>query len=166
MQYRASKLASYIATLDFIETKKPHFSVVTLHPVYVFGQNLLQTSPDEISGTNEMLFKSLYSKEPSFAPYRGVHINDVAAAHIRALDLADAPISSYLLSGKERTWEEVLAFANSKFPEAEFKAKPKSGERVIVETARAEAELGFSSWKEMEEQVTDVVEQQLKLRSA
>jgi nucleoside-diphosphate-sugar epimerase len=166
MQYRASKLASYIATLDFIETKKPHFSVVTLHPVYVFGQNLLQTSPDEISGTNEMLFKSLSSKEPSFAPYRGVHINDVAAAHIRALDLADAPISSYLLSGKERTWEEVLAFANSKFPEAEFKAKPKSGERVIVETARAEAELGFSSWKEMEEQVTDVVEQQLKLRSA
>lgn len=165
MQYRASKLASYIATLDFIETKKPRFSVVTLHPVYVFGPNLLQTSSDEISGTNEMLFTSLYSEEPSFVPYRGVHIDDVAAAHIRALDLADRPISSYLLSAKDRTWEEVLAFANSKFPEANFTAKPKSGERVIVETARAEAELGFSSWKEMEEQVTDVVEQQLKLRS-
>ena len=54
----------------------------------------------------------------------------------------------------------------SKFPEAGFTAKPKSGERVIVETARAEAELGFSSWKEMEEQVVDVVEQQLKLCDA
>lgn len=113
-----------------------------------------------------MLFKSLYSEEPSFVPYRGVHVDDVAAAHIKALDLADAPIKSYLLSGKDRTWEEVLAFANSKFPGAGFKAKPKSGEKVVVETALAEAELGFSSWKEMERQVTDVVEQQLKLRSA
>jgi nucleoside-diphosphate-sugar epimerase len=166
MQYRASKLASHIATLDFVETEKPHFSVVTLHPVYVFGKNLLQTSADEISGTNEMLFKSLYSEEPSFVPYRGVHIDDVAAAHIRALDIAAAPVSSYLLSAKSRNWEEVLAFAKSKFPEADFTAKPKSGEQVIVETAHAEAELGFSSWKEMEEQVVDVVEQQFKLRDA
>ena len=166
MQYRASKLASYIATLDFIEAKKPHFSVVTLHPVYVFGQNLLQTSADEISGTNEMLFKSLFSEEPLFSPYRGVHIDDVAAAHVRALDLAAVPVSSYLLSAKDRTWEEVLAFAKSKFPKAGFTAKPKSGERVIVDTPRAEAELGFSSWKEMEEQVVDVVEQQLKLCDA
>ena len=59
----------------------------------------------------------------------------------------------------------MLTFANSKFPKAGFTAKLKSGERVIVNTALAEAELGFSSWKEMEEQVTDVVEQQLKLRS-
>lgn len=166
MQYRASKLASHVATLDFVETEKPQFSVVTLHPVYVFGRNLLQTSADEISGTNEMLFKSLFSEEPLFSPYRGVHIDDVAAAHVRALELAVAPISSYLLSAKDKTWEEVLAFAKSKFPEAGITAKPKFGERVIVQTARAEAELGFSSWKEMEEQVVDVVEQQLKLRDA
>ena len=166
MQYRASKLAAHIATLDFVENEKPHFSVVTLHPVYVFGQNLLQTSADEMSGTNEMLFKSLFSKEPLVSPYRGVHIDDVAAAHVRALNLPAAPISSYLLSARDRTWEEVFDFVKSKFPEAGFTGKPKSGERVTVETARAEAELGFSSWKEMEEQVVDVVEQQFKLRDA
>jgi nucleoside-diphosphate-sugar epimerase len=165
-QYRASKIASYTATLDFVETKKPHFSVVTLHPVYVFGRNLLQTSADELSGTNAMLFGSLYSEEPLFAPYRGVHVDDVAEAHIRSLNLADAPVSSFLLSGKTRTWEEVLDFANKKYPGAGFKTKPKSGDELIVVTARAEAELGFSSWKEMEVQVSDVVEQQLQLRSA
>ena len=113
-----------------------------------------------------MLFESLYSEEPRFAPYRGVHVDDVAEAHIRSLNLADAPVSSFLLSGKNRTWEEVLNFANKKYPGAGFKTKPKSGDELIVVTTRAEAELGFSSWKEMEVQVSDVVEQQLQLRSA
>lgn len=132
--------------------------------MYVFGRNLLQTSADELSGTNAMLFGSLYSDEPRFAPYRGVHVDDVAEAHIKALNLADAPVSSFLLAGKNRTWEEVLDFANKKYPGAGFKAKPKSGNELIVLTGRAEAELGFSSWKEMEVQVSDVIEQQLKLR--
>jgi hypothetical protein len=34
-----------------------------------------------------MLFGSLYTKEPLCAPYRGMHVLDVAEAHIRALDL-------------------------------------------------------------------------------
>jgi len=150
--------------LEFVETKKPHFSVVTLHPVYVFGRNLLQTSPDELSGTNSMLFRSFLSKEPLFAPYRGVHVDDVADAHIRALTLADAAVTSFLLSGKDRTWEEVLDFVKGKYPNAGFETKPKSGDLLIVKTARAEAELGFTSWKEMEAQVSDVIEQQLELR--
>jgi nucleoside-diphosphate-sugar epimerase len=163
-QYRASKIASYLATLTFVETKKPHFSVVTLHPVYVFGRNILQTSADEISGTNKMLYTSLVSASPLFAPYRGVHIDDVASAHIRALSLPDAPVSSYLLSAKARTWEEVMDFVKQKFPEEKFKMEPKGGDLLIVKTEKAEEELGFKSWKEMEVQVCDVIEQQIELR--
>jgi len=111
-----------------------------------------------------MLFRSFVSEEPLFAPYRGVHVDDVADAHIRALTLADAPVSSFLLSGTDRTWEEVLNFVKGKYPDAGFKTKPKSGDLLVVKTARAEAELGFSSWKEMEAQVSDVIEQQLELR--
>ena len=113
-----------------------------------------------------MLFRSLLSEEPLFAPFRGVHVDDVADAHIRALSLADAPISSFLLSGKDRTWEEVLNFVNDKYPKAGFKTKPKSGDLLVVKTDRAKAELGFSSWKEMETQVSDVIEQQLDLGGA
>jgi nucleoside-diphosphate-sugar epimerase len=150
--------------LNFVETKKPHFSVVTLHPVYVFGRNILQTSPDELSGTNKMLYNSFLSASPLFAPYRGVHIDDVASAHIKALTIPDAPISSFLLSAKARKWEEVLEFANSKFPEEKFKTEPKGGDLLIVKTERAEKELGFERWKEMEVQVADVIEQQIELR--
>lgn len=164
-QYQASKLAAHTATLDYVSSHKPHYSVVTLHPVFVFGENLLQTTAEELGGTNGMLFGSLYAKEPMFAPYRGVHVLDVAEAHIRALSLNDAPVESFLLSGKDRSWEEVLDFARKEFPEAGFQAEPKTGDRWFVNTTRAEAKLGFENWREMEVQVRDVVEQQLKLRS-
>lgn len=163
-QYQASKLAAHTATLDFVETKKPHFSVVTLHPVFVFGQNLLQTKADEIAGTNGMLFGSLYSEKPMFAPYRGVHVLDVAEAHVKALTLPEAPVSSFLLSAKDRSWEEVLAFAKKEFPGAGFKAEAITGEAWNVDTTLAREKLGFETWREMEEQIRDTVTQQLKLR--
>jgi UDP-glucose 4-epimerase len=112
-----------------------------------------------------MLFRSLLSEEPLFAPYRGVHIDDVANAHIRALTLANTtPVSSFLLSAKARTWEEVMEFVHEKFPEQGFRTQPKEGDLLIVETARAEKELGVEEWKGMEVQVCDVVEQQIELR--
>jgi len=165
-QYQASKLAAHTATLDYVSSKKPHYSVVTIHPVFVFGHNILQSSADELGGTNGMLFGSLYAKEPMFAPYRGVHVLDVAEAHIRALDLDGAPVSSFLVSGKDRPWEEVLEYARKEFPDAGFQTEPKAGDRWFVHTDRAEAQLDFKTWREMEEQVKDVVAQQLQLRSS
>ena len=165
-QYQASKLAAHTATLDYVSSKKPHYSVVTIHPVFVFGHNILQSSADELGGTNGMLFGSLYAKEPMFAPYRGVHVLDVAAAHIRALDLDEAPVSSFLVSGKDRPWEEVLEYVRKEFPDAGFQTEPKAGDRWFVHTDRAEAQLDFKTWREMEEQVKDVVAQQLQLRSS
>jgi nucleoside-diphosphate-sugar epimerase len=165
-QYQASKLAAHTATLDYLSSQKPRYSVVTIHPVFVFGYNILQTSADELAGTNGMLFGSLYAKEPMFAPYRDVRVLDVAEAHIRALDLEDAPMSSFLLSGKDRPWEDVLEHVKKEFPDAGFQTEPKTGDRWFVDTTRAEAQLGFKTWREMEVQVKDVVSQQLELRSS
>jgi nucleoside-diphosphate-sugar epimerase len=164
-QYHASKLAAHTATLDYISDHKPDYTVVTIHPVFVFGENLLQTTAGELGGTNGMLFGSLYSKESPTASYRGVHVLDVAEAHIRALSLDDAPIASFLLASKGKSWEEVMDFAKNEFPEAGFETKSKAGDLWSVDTTRAEAHLGFKEWREMEEQVRDVVQQQLKLRS-
>ncbi|KAI5207100.1 NAD dependent epimerase/dehydratase family protein [Aureobasidium subglaciale] len=163
-QYQASKIASYLATLDFIETKRPHFDVVTIHPVFVYGNNILQTTPEELAGTNGMLFGSLYAEKPMFAPYQGVHVLDVAEAHVKALSLPQAPISSFLLSGKHRSWAEVLEFVNSEFPNAGVKVEATDGDSWNVDTTLAEKTLGFEKWREMEEQVRDVMVQQMKLR--
>jgi nucleoside-diphosphate-sugar epimerase len=108
-QYQASKLAAHTATLEHISDKKPNYSIVTIHPVFVFGENLSQTTAEELGGTNAALFGSLYSKEPIFTAYRGVHVLDVAEAHIRALSLDDAPIARVGLG--RRFW--ILRIASS-----------------------------------------------------
>jgi nucleoside-diphosphate-sugar epimerase len=164
-QYHASKLAAHTASLDFIDEKKPHFSVVTLHPVFVFGPNLLQKRADELSGTNAMLFGSLYSPEPMFAPYRGVHVVDVAEAHIKALSLPEAPVSSFLLAAKERSWDDIIEYVKKGFPTAGIKVSPKAGHGWKVDTTLARTVLRFETWREMETQVKDVLNQQLSLRS-
>jgi nucleoside-diphosphate-sugar epimerase len=157
-------VASYTATLNFIKSKKPKFSVVMLHPVSVFGHNLLQKISNDHSGTNAMFFGSLYAEEPMFVPLQGVHVVDVAEAHIRSLSLTEAHICSNVLSGEDRSWDDVVDYANNKYPEAGFKAKPKSAGSWAADTSRAEADLGFNSWRGMEKQLSDVVNQQLKLR--
>jgi len=111
-----------------------------------------------------MLFASLTASSPLFAPYRGVHIDDVAFAHIKALTLPETRISSFLLSAKARRWEEVIEFVKGNYPEQDFRIEDKEGELLVVETKRAERELGFREWKGMEVQVSDVVEQQIELR--
>lgn len=165
-QYQASKIASYTATLDFIEENKPQFSVVTLHPVFVYGRNLLQTKAEELTGSNGMLFGSFFADEPMFAPYRGVHVLDVAEAHIKALTLADAPVSSFLMSASDRTWEEALEFVKKEYPAVGVKVQPKDGAKWNVDTTRAREILGFETWREMEVQIKDVFDQQLQLRGA
>jgi len=57
-----------------------------------------------------------------------------------------------------------MGFVNEKYPEQDFRTEAKEGELLIVETQRAERELGLKEWKEMEVQVSDVVEQQIELR--
>lgn len=62
-------------------------------------------------------------------------------------------------SARDRTWEEVLRSVNENYLQAGFPTNSKSGDLLIVKNARAEAELVFSSWKEMRTQVSDVIEQ-------
>ena len=61
-KYHASKLLAHRATLEWVAENKPHFVVITLHPSFVFGRNLSQTSPDGVDGTNAMLWGCLDRK--------------------------------------------------------------------------------------------------------
>ncbi|KAA8643947.1 hypothetical protein EYZ11_006363 [Aspergillus tanneri] len=163
-QYHASKLASYKATMDFVRDHRPVFDVVTLHPVFVFGRSLIQESPNEISGTPELLFKTLVSETPLMEQFLGVHIDDVAGAHVRALNDGIKGFESYLLAAERRSLVELHAFVRSKYPQLEVKWEPTDSVNFSVDAAKAKKALGMS-FKGMEEQVQDVVDQQLELRN-
>lgn len=176
-QYHASKLAAHKATLDKAHSlhRRPGYTIITLHPVFVFGRSLIQESADDLDSSPGMLFKSLISEKPLVSGgFRGVHVDDVAEAHVSALRLGDDDVAgglrSYLLSGEICSWARVGRFVRERFPSVSFRLRAEEDEEGTaemggyrVDSRRAEEELGIR-FKGMQEQVVDVVEQQLEFR--
>ncbi|KAL4867217.1 hypothetical protein BDV12DRAFT_171732 [Aspergillus spectabilis] len=162
-QYHASKIASYKATLDFVREQCPHFDVITLHPVFVYGRNRTQESADQLAGTCGLLYQALLTGKLFAGQYRGVHIDDVAAAHVKVLDDSIKGQQAYLLAAPARSWEEVEAFLHQRYPDLPVKLEPKDGKGLPIDTSKAERQLG-RTFKGMEEQIGDLVDQQLALK--
>ncbi|KAB8259463.1 hypothetical protein BDV32DRAFT_159234 [Aspergillus pseudonomiae] len=162
-QYRAGKLAAHRATLEFASDHDPHFNIIMLYPTFVFGPNRLQQSASELAGTNALLFFTLMSEHPKGGQFLGAHIEDVAKAHIRALGYAAPGVSGFLLSGKRRSWSDVCKFVREEFPTMKLKLQPRDWENYTVDTSQAEKCLGLS-FRPMEDQVRDLLQQQLSFR--
>src|SRR5205085_2890885 len=99
----------------------PPFDVVYLHPSFVLGRNDAATTPAQaVQGTNAVVLAMLLGHR--FGPYAGatVHVDDVAAAHVLALDRARVPGNrSYVLScPRPTTWNDAREIARRRFPEA------------------------------------------------
>ncbi|KAL4862102.1 hypothetical protein BDV12DRAFT_203381 [Aspergillus spectabilis] len=162
-QYHASKLASYKATIDFVNEQHPQFDVATLHPVFVYGPNRVQESASELGGTNGMLYQALLTGKLFAGQYRGVHVDDVATAHVKVLNDSIKGLQPYLLAGPARPWEEVEEFVHQRYPDLPVNLEKADGTGSVVDTSKAEEELGLT-FKGMEEQVGDVIDQQLSFK--
>ncbi|KAF3384576.1 hypothetical protein F1880_001794 [Penicillium rolfsii] len=159
--YHASKLLSNNAAWSFWKNEKPHYSLVSLHPTFVLGHNVVQSSLEEL-GSNGILWKPIMTGNtgPSVA---GVHIQDVAEAHVKALnpDIPDG--SKYLLSAKPTTWKEIAQIVHRDYPHvgAKFSLEAEGGTPPFDNT-KAERELGMK-WRSWEQIIHDVMDQQLGL---
>ncbi|KAE8312084.1 hypothetical protein BDV41DRAFT_589093 [Aspergillus transmontanensis] len=123
-QYHASKIASFQTVVRYAACHKPKFSIVTLHPVFVFGASLFQESAKDLSYDNRMLIKTLYSETPGLRCLSGVHVIDVAEAHLHSLHCSITGLSSFLLASKARPWRDVHSFVQSAYPYAGFRLLP------------------------------------------
>ena len=94
----------------------------------------------------------------------GVHVEDVAQAHVKALDDSIHGFQSYLLASPRRSWSEVKAFVQKQYPSLPIKFDANDWANYTVDTTRAKADLGIE-FKGMEKQIQDLVDQQLELRS-
>ncbi|KAE8150355.1 hypothetical protein BDV25DRAFT_139921 [Aspergillus avenaceus] len=160
--YHASKLAAHRATLDFYQSSQPSFDLVTLHPVFVFGRSLVQDSA-QISGSCGILYGSLFAEKPVSGQFLGVHIDDVVEAHVRVLDDKVKGFREFLLAGERRSWGDVKAFVERRFPDLPIRLQGVDYVDYRVDAGRAERELGIS-FKGLEEMVGDVVCQQLEFK--
>ncbi|KAJ5813210.1 hypothetical protein N7447_010233 [Penicillium robsamsonii] len=159
--YRASKLLANNATWNFWKTEKPHYSLVTLHPSFVFGHNLVQNSAEEVqAGSNGILWGSVMGGVPLTA-ITGVHVQDVAEAHIKALDPKIKDGSKYLISGPQTTWKDIARIVHKAYPNVGAKITEQAeGASLPTDTTKAESELGMH-WRSWEEVVRSVMDQQL-----
>ncbi|POS68948.1 NAD dependent epimerase/dehydratase [Diaporthe helianthi] len=151
MMYQVSKILAHRATLDWVRTNKPSFGLVTLHPSFVFGRNLSQTSTEGLDGTNAMLWGCLHSPK-AFIPANGVDVRDVALAHLKALE------TEAVAEG------EVAEFVRAKYPALDVKLEGPFEEPPVVITQKAETVLGMK-WKSMEETVGSFLDQQLQFKA-
>ncbi|PYH91751.1 dihydroflavonal-4-reductase [Aspergillus ellipticus CBS 707.79] len=116
LKYATSKILAHASTRTFLSTQTPHYVLLTLHPVFVLGENLLQHTPAEIHGMNKLLWASLNSPKPQIAN-AWVHVRDVADAHVRAVQNESIPTGTeFLLAAPAVDWEEVAGLVRREFP--------------------------------------------------
>jgi nucleoside-diphosphate-sugar epimerase len=170
LKYHASKILAHRATLEWVSANNPHFVVVTLHPSFVFGRSLSQTSPAGIDGTNAMLWGTLYSETP-LIPAVAVDVRDVARAHVRVLDAnlqgKNNEVQEFLISASEKdgwSWTNVAKFVKREYPSLGTKLEGLFDAPPSIETPRAKEILGLK-WRAMEDTIASFLDHQVELRA-
>ncbi|USP74817.1 hypothetical protein yc1106_02091 [Curvularia clavata] len=161
LKYCASKIVAHQATRDFVRERKPHYTLITLHPTYVMGHDLTQETAEGLGGINSILWKSLASEKPLLGT-SWVHVRDVADAHIKALDVDVKHEKEFLLAGPSFPWEDAIEYIRKKFPGLEIKLVPPFKGKWKVDVTEAETVLGLR-WRPKELILDEVIGQQLAL---
>ncbi|KAI9666211.1 MAG: hypothetical protein M1821_004146 [Bathelium mastoideum] len=176
--YAISKIAALNAAEDWIQqhdgttSGRATFDLVHIHPSFVLGANELATTVRAVlGGTNAAAATlALGARGGADEPRLGasVHLEDVAEAHVRALQPEVAGNQSFVVSTPGGIkWEDTLEVVERVFPEAVADGRlpnngaQKTGE-LNADVAKTEEVLGIR-FRGFEEQVKSVVGQLLEV---
>jgi nucleoside-diphosphate-sugar epimerase len=165
LKYQASKILAHQASQKFVKDKKPHFTVLTLHPTFVLGPSLVQKFANDASGVVGLFMQSLTLEKPLF-PSALVDVRDVAEATLASIDAkVEKTGEEFIISGRECTWDDVVAYVKAEYPQIPLNLEPPFENAFHADASKAERLLG-ASWRSLGEIVSSVLNQQLALRSA
>ena len=117
--YIASKRIALQKTIQFIEEKKPRFSVIHVLPSVIIGRNeLVTTASDFSSGTNRYVINIAKGLDAP-APLLGasVYVNDCADIHLLALDDKINGNQNFIASAGAVVWNDVSEIIRHDFGE-------------------------------------------------
>ena len=168
--YVASKTSSFLRAREWMAEHKPSFDVVNICPTYVQGRNELATSPTDLLSTSNVLFlRMVLGLAPKDSPAEiasVVHVEDVAAIHVAALNKDRIPAGEYLF-GQEVQWNDVNRITKELFPEQVAQGiLPCTGDIATksVVCSKEKTEKTFDiELKSVEDMVEDLMEQFLEL---
>ncbi|KAL8839134.1 MAG: hypothetical protein Q9205_004333 [Flavoplaca limonia] len=171
--YHTSKVLAYRATQEFLQTAKPHFTIINIMPSFAVGKHELLTTPEDIIGpktSNVVPLAPIFAEGMPFpCPGTTVHIDDVANVHIAALDPKIEGNQDFILDagGLEGIkWDDAKEIVKRRFPEAVEKGLlPLQGSSATrdskVDGSKAERVFGLK-YKDFEEQIVSIVGQYLE----
>ncbi|KAJ5621055.1 hypothetical protein N7510_005039 [Penicillium lagena] len=172
--YAAGKTAALNEAEKWIENVNPSFDLVHVFPGFVIGGNELITDPkDALYGANRQVLCPVTGVDAGFVPGASVHLNDVSAAHVLALDPKITGNQGFVLAsgGLEGTkWEDTKEITARHFKkEVESGVLRNNGKittlPVKIDERKTEEVLGLSLLP-FEAQVTHVVSHYLGLIKA
>ncbi|KAL9100757.1 MAG: hypothetical protein Q9163_003906 [Psora crenata] len=128
--YRASKTFSEKAAWEFVEKEKPNFTLSTMCPPIVLGpivhyiQNLenLNTSNQRIA---DIMTGKAKNELPPTIIYVWVDVRDLALAHVRAAESAEAQNQRFFVTAGHFSNEEIADIIRDNFPELKDKVPAK-----------------------------------------
>ncbi|RDW73569.1 hypothetical protein BP6252_07476 [Coleophoma cylindrospora] len=121
--YWASKALSRMASNSFIAERKPQFELINLLPTVVIGPDELATDAASLlSGTRALVMGPVLGQKSDIALLGiQVHVDDVARAHVDALNPSVPGNSEYVLSSDGPDgiqWNDAVEIIASAFPGA------------------------------------------------
>ncbi|KAF9519343.1 hypothetical protein BS47DRAFT_1312535 [Hydnum rufescens UP504] len=129
--YAASKSLAEKAAWDFVEEKKPGFTLTTILPSIIYGENQsgvpIDFTDPRPGGTNNAIAIAL---DPTrdvtqiAAPSGFVDVRDTAAAHLLAAEHPDAPGERFIVVQKRYLPVEYIKFFAKEFPGRELAKVP------------------------------------------
>ncbi|KAK5129877.1 hypothetical protein LTR08_002754 [Meristemomyces frigidus] len=161
--YVASKTAALAAAEDFVKTEKPGFDVIHIHPSYVEGRDDLTTTVAGFrTGTNRFILDIVTgNKEANPLLPGAVHVEDLALAHVKALNPSVPGNMSFILNAGGFEWNDAVKHAVELFPQAFADGLLSDGVNPVklsepkLDTSTTETVLGVKArgYKEMVESV-------------
>jgi nucleoside-diphosphate-sugar epimerase len=174
--YFASKTFAEKAAFEFVENNKPGFSISALCPLLIFGPNLHHVeSMDRLNTSSKALWDLIHKSENDEVPYTVlpvfVDVRDVAVAHLRAYERAEAGGERFLVSGSPFLNQMICDIIRKNFPQLKERTpKGNEGEGEVlvrkevfsVDTMKARKVLSME-FRELEETIKDAVASLLEL---
>ncbi|CAK7902495.1 putative NADPH-dependent methylglyoxal reductase Grp2p [[Candida] anglica] len=173
--YIGSKTFAEKAAWDIMETKKPHFTLTTVNPMYVFGPQAFNSEvKDTLNASAEIINNIIKLKSTDDVPALAasfVDVRDVAAAHIVAFENKQAASKRLLLSSSTFSSQGILEVLNENFSTLKGKlpvGKPGTSKEDTDKLARFNNDatrkiLGFE-FIDLKKCIIDSVEQVLAVK--
>ncbi|KAL7941323.1 NAD(P)-binding protein [Trichoderma barbatum] len=172
MAYLASKTFAEKAVFDYVEAKKPNFTVATLCPPMVYGPiahsvgdvKALNTSSSDIN----RLIDGSEKDVPDTSFFAFADVRDLADAHVLAYEKPEAAGQRYLIANSAYSYQQICDIIRERFPQqSELTPKGNPGAPLPssyqLDTTKAVTELGLK-FRPLQETIVDMVNSLLKLR--